>query len=113
MTSVPTIEVKGPAGKIVINAADLDKYRAKGYRPVEETGQETEAGAKARDETNGEHSENELQQEFKTLDQLTVPELKTMAGQVGIVEVDGKPVAQMKKAELVDAIQAKQADGAF
>jgi predicted class III extradiol MEMO1 family dioxygenase len=50
MTSVPTIEVKGPAGKIVINAADLDKYRAKGYRPVEETGQESKAEGKALDD---------------------------------------------------------------
>jgi len=33
---LPTIEVQGKAGRIVINADDVEKYRKDGYKPIDE-----------------------------------------------------------------------------
>lgn len=32
---VPTIEVVGPAGRVVINRSELSEWQSKGFQPVE------------------------------------------------------------------------------
>jgi len=92
----PTVEVLGPAGKIVIDEGDLEAYRARGYQVSGEQASGTESG--------NEGSADTETQESVCLADLTVPELKEKAAALGI-----EGYANMKKAELVEQIQVKLA----
>lgn len=35
--SLPTVEVIGPAGRLIINESDLSQYRTRGYRLINES----------------------------------------------------------------------------
>ena len=89
MATVPTTEIIGPSGRLVCNTSDVEMFRAKGYKPIDEIPEEEP-------------------QKSKPLEEMKVPELKELAAELEIEEAGGKAIAQALKADLIEAIKAKQ-----
>ena len=103
MGALPTVRIVGPAGRMIINASDLERYRARGYRLEGEAPSAAPARGPENDEADA-SGESEGAQEvtpMTPLDRLTVAELRERADALGI-----GGYASMKKADLIEAIGA-------
>ena len=100
---IPTVAIEGPKGRLVINQCDLSVWRAKGYRLEGEAVPEPQ-GDGNEDPANPEEPSQEY--ERIELETWTVHELRAEAQRVGLSEVKGIPVGQMKKSDLVEALRA-------
>ena len=103
MGALPTVRIVGPAGRMIINASDLERYRARGYRLEGEAPSPAPAAGPENDEADA-SGDSEGAQEvtpMTPLDRLTVAELRERADALGI-----GGYASMKKADLIEAIGA-------
>lgn len=81
MATIPTVEITGPAGRLIINEVDLSSYRARGYRLMTEPAPV--------------ESQNDV-----PLEKMLVSELKETANQMAL------DVSGMTKSEMVKAIRS-------
>ena len=106
MGALPTVRILGPAGRMIVNATDLEMYRAKGYRLEGEAPVREPAGGPANDEADALAESDGAQEVMPVtrcgeLDRLTVAELRQRADALGI-----EGYASLKKADLIEAIGA-------
>jgi len=101
--NLPTAEMMGPAGRVVVNVSDVEQYRLRGYRLASEVkaepGPEPDAG-------DGAGTDPETPSPVEIPDDLyalKVPELKELGAALGIEGADN-----MKKDDLVLAIGVKR-----
>ena len=101
--TLPTAEMIGPAGRVVVNFGDVEQYRQRGYQLAGEVKAEPEPNPDAGD---GAGTESETPPKIEIPDDLytlKVPELKELADALGIEGADN-----MKKDDLVYAIRVKR-----
>ena len=102
-TLIPTAEMVGPPGRLMVNESDVERYRQRGYHLAGEVQAEPEPNPDAGD---GAGTESETPPKIEIPDDLytlKVPELKELADALGIEGADN-----MKKDDLVYAIGVKR-----
>ncbi len=51
MAKIGTVEIVGPAGRVVVNESDLKEWQDKGYKLLDDKGDEAEEGIELSDMT--------------------------------------------------------------
>ena len=108
MGALPTVAVVGPAGRMIVNATDLEMYRARGYRLEGEAPVREPAHGPGNDEADASGQSDGAQEVTPItrrgeLDRLTVAELRQRADALGI-----EGYASLKKADLIEAMMAAE-----
>jgi len=102
VTRLPTVNMVGPAGTIVVNQSDVPFYRGRGYKPqsgTEMRGDETEESGGSTGLTLADDTAMQRKERLIGLKKLNINQLKKLAGDSGLAFDAG-----VKKDDLIEGI---------